>query len=126
MDPRPKCVVLKFKILCSNLRISRLLKLRLCIPRMRAPGVRSPSMPRRRPTVTDGLPHCRWMTMEQIWTDIAKPDPNPNLSASPCPAHKSIHGHGCRSKFKPTGYSDIQDIHRFTYYVHHHNNIGPF
>jgi hypothetical protein len=47
------------------------------------------------------------MAMERVWTDIAKPDPNP--SASPCPTHESIHGHGCRSKSKPTRYLDIHE-----------------
>jgi hypothetical protein len=30
-----------------------------------------------------------------------------NPSALPCPAHESIHGYGCCSKSKPTGYPDI-------------------
>jgi hypothetical protein len=61
------------------------------------------------------------MEMERVWTDIAKPYPNLNLSVSPCPAHKSMHG--CRFKSKSTRYPDI---HEFTHYVHHHNNIQAF
>jgi hypothetical protein len=49
------------------------------------------------------------MAMERVWMDIAKPDPNPNPSALSCPAHESIYGHGCRSKSKSTGYSDIHE-----------------
>jgi hypothetical protein len=47
------------------------------------------------------------MAMERVWTDIAKPDPCPNPLVSLCPAHESIHGHGCQSKSKSVGYPDI-------------------
>jgi hypothetical protein len=47
------------------------------------------------------------MAMERVWTDIAIPNPCPNSSVSLCPAHESIHGHGCRSKSKSAGYPDI-------------------
>jgi hypothetical protein len=45
------------------------------------------------------------MAMERVWTDIVKLNPNP--SASLCPTHESIHGHGYHSKSKPNGYPDI-------------------
>jgi hypothetical protein len=38
------------------------------------------------------------------WSYIAKPNPNSDPSNSHWPAHESIHGHGCRSKSKSTGY----------------------
>jgi hypothetical protein len=47
------------------------------------------------------------MAMERVWTDIGKPDPCPNPSASLCPTHEIIHGHGCRPKSKSDGYLDI-------------------
>jgi hypothetical protein len=54
-----------------------------------------------------GLERPLRMAMERVWTDMPKPDPCPNPPTLLCPAHETIHGHGCRSKSKSSGYPDI-------------------
>jgi hypothetical protein len=58
--------------------------------------------------------------------DIAKPDPNPNLSASPRPAMKVFIGMYVAPNPNPPDIRISMDIHGFTQYVHYHNNIRKF